>query len=453
MIQPERIQPLNSRPQRPGRYVLYWMQASQRDRCNHALEYAIRQANRLGLPVVAYFGLDAHFPAANLRHFEFMLRGLGQTRNRLAERGIRLVLRREAPAEGVVALAGAAALVVADRGYLRHQRRWRQEAAARIECPFIQVETDAVVPVETASPKEEFSAATLRRKIHRLLPEFLVGLTEEAPAFNSLSLDLAGSCLDDPARLLAELDIDRTVPPVPGIPPGPLAARACLERFIHEKLDRYDRERNDPNLDALSGLSPYLHFGQISPLDVALAVAATGSPGAAPFLEELLVRRELSFNFVHYNPAYDQFAGLPRWARESLDRHRADDRPFRYAPEALEAAATHDPYWNAAQRQMVRTGKMHGYMRMYWGKKLLEWNPDPETAFATAIRLNDRYELDGRDPIGYAGVAWCVGTPARPWMERPVFGQIRYMNDNGLRRKFDAGRYATVWAGPAAEKE
>ena len=448
MIQPERTQPLNPRPPRAGRYVLYWMQASQRDGCNHALEYAIREANRLKLPVVVYFGLTESYPGANLRHFAFMLEGLRQTRDGLAGRGIRLVLRREPPADGVVSLAGQAALAVADRGYLRHQRRWRQEAAARMECPFIQVETDAVVPVETASPKEEFSAATLRRKIHRLLPAFLAELSEEAPAFSSLGLDLAGLSLDDPARLLAELDIERTVPPVSGIPPGPLAARACLERFLKEKLGRYDQDRNDPNLDALSGLSPYLHFGQISPLAVALAVSSAGGPGAAPFLEELIVRRELGLNFVFYNPDYDLFAGLPRWARESLDRHRADRRAYRYDFEALETAATHDPYWNAAQRQMVQCGKMHGYMRMYWGKKLLEWSADPETAFQTAIRLNDRYELDGRDPNGYAGVAWCFGKHDRPWMERPIFGQIRYMNDNGLRRKFDAGRYAAAFAGP-----
>ena len=449
MIQEQRIQALNRRPDRAGDFVLYWMQAAQRARGNHALEYANRQADARGLPVVAYFGLTERYPSANLRHFAFLLEGLAETRQALRERGIRLVVRREPPAAGVAAMAGRAALAVVDGGCLRHQRLWRQEAADHLESPLVQVETEVVVPLTVASSKEEYSAATFRPKIHRALPHFLTPLPEADPRKSSLGLDLETWDFPDAPTALALLDVDRSVPPVEDFRGGYRAARRRLDLFLREKLADYPERRNDPCADGVSGLSPYLHFGQIAPLEVALAVQATGLPAAEAFLEELVIRRELSANFAWYNPAYDRYDGLPAWARANLAAHAGDRREYLYPKDELERAATHDTYWNAAQRQMIRTGKMHGYMRMYWGKKITEWSATPADGFETAVWLNDRYELDGRDPNGYAGVAWCFGKHDRPWQERPIFGMVRYMNANGLRRKFDADAYAEQWNQPA----
>ncbi len=444
MIHPSRIQPLNSRSVQEGRYVLYWMQASQRAECNHALEAAVERANERNLPVVAVFGLTDRFPEANLRHYAFMLEGLEGVRGALARRGIQFVLARESPELAATRLAEEAALVVADRGYLRVQRQWRNHVAKNAPCAVIQVETDAVVPVETASPKEEYTAGTLRPKLERVLGGYLTPLKERTVKKDSLALRLDADDERDGRALLARLKIDRTVPPVGTVRGGTVRANALLEDFVAGKLARYDELRSDPGLDFSSGLSPYLHFGQISPLAVALRVrAAKGVPAAArkSFLEELIVRRELAMNFVFYNELYDEFDCLPDWARKTLAGHGKDRRAYLYGPEQWERAETHDPYWNAAQKEMVLTGRMHNYMRMYWGKKILEWSATPAEAFRTALRLNNRYELDGRDPNGFAGVAWCFGKHDRAWPERRIFGKIRYMNDAGLRRKFDMEAY------------
>ena len=441
MIHPERIRFLNDRPARRGDWVLYWMQASQREEYNHALEHAVRRSRALGLPVVVCFGLTDRYPEANERHYRFMLEGLRETERALAERGIRFALVRGEPHEAAIGLARRAAEAVVDRGYLRHQRRWRDLAAAAMDCPLVEVETDAIVPVETVMEKEAYTAAVLRRRIAPLLDRFLSPLRRGRPGGDSLGMDLPPSGLDDLDALLDSMSIDREVPPVPAWRGGTSRARRRLDRFLSGGLDRFADERNDPSAGAVSGLSPYLHFGQISPLRVALMARAAGGTGVDAFLEELIVRRELSFNFVRFNPEYDRFGCLPDWCRRTLEAHGGDPRPYEYGYDELEMAATHDSAWNAAQREMTRTGKMHGYMRMYWGKKILEWTADPAEAMETALRLNNRWELDGRDPNGYAGVAWCFGKHDRPWAERQVFGTVRYMNAAGLRRKFDVDRY------------
>jgi len=228
---------------------------------------------------------------------------------------------------------------------------------------------------------------------------------------------------------------------VSNFPGGQEEANRHLEIFLETKIDRFEKERNDPNCDCLSEMSPFLHFGQISPCLIARRVMESGSSGIEAYLEELIVRRELSMNFVFYNSRYDSFEALPPWAQKTLNEHRSDRREYVYSLSELEDGMTHDPYWNAAQREMVAKGKMHGYMRMYWGKKILEWSPDPETAISSANYLNDRYELDGRDPNGYSGILWCFGKHDRAWAERSVFGKARYMNSNGLKRKFDADAY------------
>ena len=441
MIQMERIQFLNSKDAVNGKYVLYWMQASQRAGCNHALEYAIRVADERAKPLVVFFGITDQYPEANERHFTFMLEGLKETQAALAERGILMVVRSVSPEKGVQALAADADLVVVDRGYLRIQRQWRSYAAKRLTCSLIQVESDVVVPVETTSLKEEYSAATLRRKIEPMLDGFILPLSERSPRHSSLRMEMESEKLSDIGSLIQKLRIDGSVKASPLFCGGTAEANARLNSFVTSKLDEYDTLRNNPSVDFLSGLSPYLHFGQISPLKIALAVRAVDSPGVAAFLEELIVRRELSINFIHYNEMYDSFNSLPVWARRSLHDHEADAREYLYADKEWENAETHDLYWNAAQEEMLVTGKMHGYMRMYWGKKILEWSATPEQAFQTALFLNNKYELDGRDPNGYTGVAWCFGKHDRGWPERPVFGKVRYMNANGLKRKFDADAY------------
>jgi deoxyribodipyrimidine photo-lyase len=444
MIQKERIRFLNAKDPKKGDYVLYWMQASQRTESNHALEYAVRQANEVRQPLVVFFGLTDRFPEANERHYAFMLEGLAEVEQELKKKGIRLVIQAVSPELGAVEMSRRASLAVVDRGYLKIQKAWRIQAAGEMECPLVQVESDAVVPVEEASPKEEYSAATIRKKIQGKLKDYLVPLKEHKPLKDSLSLEFETLDLQDRKKLLARLGIERDVKRKAFFIGGTAQARKRLQAFVKNKLDHFPDLRNIPTADYLSQMSPYLHFGQISPLSIALAVSGAPSPGKESYLEELVVRRELSLNFVRYNEAYDSFEGIPSWAQKTLKLHEPDPRPAVYTREELEAAKTHDPYWNAAQLEMVLRGKMHGYMRMYWGKKIIEWSRTPEEAFAAALYLNNKFELDGRDPNGYAGVAWCFGKHDRPWQGRKIFGNIRYMNDRGLLRKFDADRYVKM---------
>jgi len=445
MIQHERVQFLNEEYVRRGRYVLYWMQQSQRASANHALEYAIREADRLNLPVVALFGITQRFPDAQLRHYAFMLEGLAGVAAALRERGIRLVVRAEPPPKALERLAPGAALVVTDRGYLRVQRRWRKQAAS-LPCRVAQVESDVVVPVDVASEKEEYAARTLRPKIHRRLDRFLAPLEETDPERSSLGMRLGGIDVSKPDRLLGRLRLARRAAPVGGLRGGEIEAGRRLKSFLEAGLRGYADRHSEPALDAVSHLSPYLHFGQISPLAIALAVRRSrrgSTEDRDAFLEELIVRRELAMNFCHRNDAYDTYACVPSWARETLAEHRGDRRPYLYTLRDLERARTHDPYWNAAQLEMVHSGFMHGYMRMYWGKKIIEWSSDPESAFRSAITLNNRYELDGRDPNSFAGVAWCFGKHDRPWTRRPIFGSVRWMSASGLERKFDMDGYVS----------
>jgi deoxyribodipyrimidine photo-lyase len=441
VIQRERINPWNRRPIGDGRYVLYWMQAAQRAHYNHALEYAIGRANERKKPVVVAFGLTADFPQANARHYGFLLEGLCETVQALENRGIQTVVQLGSPPECIPGLAKDASVLVADEGHLTIQRQWRRQVAEAVECLMEVVETNLIVPVEEASEKEDFSAGTFRPRIRRKLDTYLVELKPRRVVRDSLGLTLDSVSLDDPDALMRELNVDSSVGRIAGFHGGPSEARRRLKDFVENKLDEYLDRRNDPNADSQSHLSPYLHFGQISPLEIALRVRETQSPGGPAFLEELIVRRELSHNFVHYNPQYDNFACLPPWVKRTLEYHSRDKREYVYSRAELEAAQTHDPYWNAAQKEMVLTGKMHGYMRMYWGKKILEWSKTPQRAFQTVMLLNNKYELDGRDPNGFAGVAWCFGKHDRAWAERPVYGKVRYMNAGRLQRKFDADAY------------
>ncbi len=474
MIHGERIKNLNSHSEKACEYVVYWMQQSARAHYNHALELALQQAAALKLPLLVLYVLTDNFPEANLRHYRFLLEGLEDTRARLAERGIQFNLLRGEPVAAVSAIAHRAAMLVCDCGYLRIQRQWRAAIAAAIDCRCIQVESDVTVPVEAAYPKEAYTAGILRPKLHAVMESFLVELPETPVQKPSLETDfglesmVAGipDCSLIPADrpltgrngLEADLQIDRGVAPVDWIGGGTSAALQRLEEFLAAKIDHFHELRNDPSVDYLSHLSPYLHFGHISVLYIVLQVLAMreqskqgdqGSAigeGAAAFIEELVVRRELAMNFAYYHPEYDSYNCLPEWAHKTLAAHEVDRRDYLYSLEQLESAETHDPYWNAAQREMSRRGKMHGYMRMYWGKKILEWSPRPREAFDRALYLNNKYSLDGRDPNGFAGVAWCFGKHDRAWPERPVFGKTRYMNANGLKRKFDIEAYVRKYS-------
>jgi deoxyribodipyrimidine photo-lyase len=306
------------------------------------------------------------------------------------------------------------------------------------------VESDVIVPVSVASDREAYSAAILRPKIKKQLKRYLVPLKETAVKKDSLGFRFNSLDVQNVEGLLGDLSLDESVSPVDTFRGGREDATRLLDVFIKDKLKYYNDLRNDPAADYGSQLSPYLHFGQISPLEIALKVdRARGKARGVKeaFLEELIVRRELSMNFVHYNAHYDSYQALPDWAKKTLKAHEKDKREYVYSLKAWEEARTHDPYWNAAQREMVITGKMHNYMRMYWGKKILEWSKTPGEAYRTALYLNNRYELDGRDPNGFAGVAWCFGKHDRAWAERSIFGKVRYMNAAGLRRKFDIEKY------------
>jgi deoxyribodipyrimidine photo-lyase len=421
------------------------MQQSQRAAGNHALEYAVQRANALGLPLRVGFGLTDDYPEAAERHYRFMLEGLRQTARDLAARGIPLVARLGSPDEVAVGMAAGAAELICDRGYLRHQKRWRQNVAAAAACPVTQVETDVVVPVAAASRKTEWGARTLRPRINARLEEFLVALRPTPLARPGGAAAARGLDLEGIDRLLGRLRLDRGVPSVSHLFRGGAdQAAARLRSFVSGPLRRYRVARQRPEEGVVSHLAMYLHFGQISPIHVALAArgaARAGRDNIAAFLEELIVRRELSANFVENTEAYDSFRAVPAWARATLGAHAADPRRPRYTRAELERAATGDPYWNAAMREMRYTGYLHNQMRMYWGKKVLEWTPDPEAAHALALALNNRYLLDGRDPASYANVGWIFGLHDRPWPQRAIYGTVRSMAAAGLRRKSDIDAY------------
>lgn len=430
--------------------VLYWMSRDQRADDNWALLYAQQTALRLNAPLAVAFCVCHPFLGATRRHYGFMLRGLEETRATLARAHIPLIILRGNPPDEIAALAARihAGLLVCDFDPLRIKQRWQAALCRLVRLPVMEVDAHNIVPAREVSRKQEYGAYTLRPKLNRLLPEFLTPFPPLRPHPHKLQ-----ACPDSPPplSLLEKLALDRTVDEIPDFPPGHKAAGRQLAAFLQSGLARYAGESNDPNQDCRSNLSPYLHFGQIAAQRVALEVSLqSGSgPSADSFLEQLIVRRELADNFCLWNERYDSFDGAPAWARHTLLDHAKDPRSYRYEPAELEKAATHDPLWNAAQREMMLSGRMHGYMRMYWAKKILEWSPDPATAFQTTLRLNDRYELDGRDPNGYTGVAWAIcGVHDRPWNERPVFGKIRYMNFAGCRRKFDINAYISRWSRP-----
>ncbi len=411
--------------------VVYWMSRDQRVRDNWALLHTLELAEKRDAVVI--FCLVPEFLGAAFRQYDFMLKGLREVEEGLAAKNIPFHILSGDPAREVPEFLGrvGAGALVTDFDPLRTKRRWKEQVKKEVSVPFHEVDAHNIVPCWEASSKREYAAYTFRPKISSGLEEFL----ESFPYV--LKRPPVKRHRNDWRALADSLKVDRGVKKAGWIQPGEKAARRALRRF-KSREDGYAAHSNDPNAEALSGLSPYLHFGQISAQRVALETSSE------EFLEELIVRRELSDNFCFYEERYDSTECFPDWAKKTLSKHAQDRREYIYSVDEFESAATHDPLWNAAQTQMVEKGKMHSYLRMYWAKKIMEWTASPEEAMKTAIYLNDRYELDGRDPNGYAGIAWSIGgVHDRAWGERKVFGKIRYMSYRGSRSKFDVDRFVS----------
>lgn len=423
--------------------VIYWMSREQRVKDNWALLYAQELALERKAPLLVAFALAPQFLGATMRQYDFMLKGLACVEENLARSAIPFFLLEGNPEKEILDFSTRvnASALVSDFDPLRIKREWKTKLITRLHISFYEVDAHNIVPCWTASSKQEYGAYTLRPKLKRLLPDFLTEYS--ALERHPYPMKRRNQRIDwKKVRTLRR--IDSSADGMDWVESGETAAATALDHFIGEKLNDYDVRRNDPCLDGQSNLSPYFHFGQLAAQRVALEVKKTrvNLKSKDAFLEELIVRRELSDNFCFYNEAYDRFEGFPRWAQESLNKHRGDKREYAYPVSQFEEAVTHDPLWNAAQGEMVRKGKMHGYMRMYWCKKILEWTKSPEEAVESAIHLNDKYELDGRDPNGYAGIAWSIGAVHdRAWFERKIFGKVRYMSYGGCRSKFDVETY------------
>lgn len=426
-----------------GGLVIYWMSRDQRLNDNWALIHAQELAKQHNVPFAVAFCLVPEFLWATIRQYGFMLKGLKEVEKNLKKKNIPFFLLTGNPETEIPKFIRKhkTGILVTDFSPLKINKRWKELVAKEINIPFYEVDAHNIVPCWIASPKQEFGAYTIRPKINRLLNEYL----DDFPSVKKQKLVWNKPFYKNNwDQAVKSLIIDFNVQGVDWIKPGENAAYKTMETFFEKKLENYYNDRNDPNKDAQSNLSPYLHFGQISAQRIALDIQKYEKflKSTEAFLEELIVRRELSDNFCYYNSNYDSFDGIPNWAKDSLNKHRLDRREYIYTINQFEDAATHDSLWNAAQMEMVRKGKMHGYMRMYWAKKILEWTKSPEEAFHIAIYLNDKYELDGRDPNGYTGIAWSLGgVHDRAWGERKVFGKIRYMNATGCSRKFNVKNY------------
>jgi len=449
---PERIRILNDRPERSGAaYVLYWIQMYHRAEQNWALTAALEAANRRGLPLVVYHGLGCTYPYANDRIHRFILEGVAELKDRFAQRGLLyhfyLRRRRTDPNDLVYRLARRAALVVTDDFPAFFIPEQTTRVAGRLDVAIWAVDGNGIVPL-AAIPGEQYGAYTLRPKIRRLLPDHLQPVPEPQPRRDSLSLALDVPGTDCRATTLGSeisaSDIDHGVAPSPVYHGGYREARERLDRFVAGPLFAYATARNRPGAETTSRLSPYLHFGHISTQEVTLAVRdaiRTPQEDRDAFLEELIVRRELAFNFCRFNPHHRTLAALPAWAQATLAAHADDPRPALYTSAEFESARTGDTLWNAIQAELLTTGLMFGYYRMYWGKKIIEWSRSPAEAQTIMIRLHEKYALDGRNANTYSNILWCFGKHDRPWAERPIFGKVRYMSRAGMEAKTDVPAY------------
>lgn len=440
-------------PRPNSRYVLYWMQIHRRAYQNQALNFAITQANKLNLPVVVYEGLRPDYEQANDRLHQFIIEGAMDNHRDFTKRGIRycFYLMPEAHTgnrRAVAQLAQEAALLVTDDFPTFVVPPHNRTIVKQVDCPVYAVDANGIVPIRELK-YEEYAARTIRPKIHRLLPAYFWPIEEIKPKIKSADLKLnlreeTSLAHADAAALLRSVNIDHSVSPSQLYHGGRREALQRLEIFVSTRLKNYADGRNVTGEHWTSELSPYLHFGHLGAMEAALAVLHAEAPEASidAYLEELIVRRELSYNFCHFNPKHTSIEALPAWARQTIFAHEKDARPYVYSPRQFEDAATHDEIWNLAQRELLATGKIHGYVRMLWGKKIIEWSKTPQEALATMIRLHHRYALDGRNPNTYTGILWCFGKHDRAWgPQRPVFGLVRYMTSESTRRKINLPAY------------
>lgn len=464
-----RVETLGERPPRPdGSYVLYWMSAARRPKWNFALDRAVAWARRLGVGLLVVETLPCGERWDTRRTHGFVLQGMAENLSHFSRAGraryYPYVSRRPGDELGLVtALAEPAAVVVADRFPLR---RWT-EALSQVarNCPvrIEAVDSCGLVPLRAAEGAFTL-ARTFRRFWQRLPGEVLLEAPHEDPLARvrlpAAALPegverrwpaVAAEDLAAPERLLGRLPIDQSVAEV-ATPGGWRAAQKRLRQFLDHTLDRYADERNQPEADATSRLSPYLHFGHISALEVVYALNRRGGEAGRPwwamggsaeaFVDELVTWREVGYNFCHFRADYDRYDSLPDWARRTLAKHRRDRRPEVYSLAELDRAGTADALWNAAQRELLREGRMHNYLRMLWGKKILQWSAEPEAALEAMIELNNRYALDGCDPNSYSGIFWVLGRYDRAWgPERPIFGTVRYMSSENAARKLRVRNY------------
>ena len=425
-----------------GNCVLYWMVRDKRVNDNWALLEAQKVAIQNKVSLLVCFNYHNVYQEANERQYNFSFYGLQEVHNDLEKFNIQFHLLK-GPAETILPKfieEKKVGHLFTDFSPLKVYTNRLKRVVNKTIVPITQVDAHNIVPVWTASPKKEYAAYTIRPKIKKLLPVYLTDI----PPIKRHPVKSDSLCNDINWRQIIEsMNLDKSVRSVDWIIPGERCAKDLLEKLKTQLVD-YSENRNNPNLNKLSNMSPYFHFGQIAPQRVALEIKNSNLPidDKEAFLEEMIVRRELADNFCFYEKNYDFFEGYHSWAQKSLNEHRNDEREHVYSPQEFEASLTHDDLWNAAQDEMKNKGKMHGFMRMYWAKKILEWSPSPELAQQTAINLNDKYQLDGRDPNGYTGIAWSIGgIHDRAWFERPVFGKVRFMNYNGCKRKFNVDEY------------
>jgi deoxyribodipyrimidine photo-lyase len=451
-VEPERIQKLNKAAERPenAHYVLYWAQMNRRVNSNHALLFAAELANKHSLPVLFYEAITCTYEYANDRLHAFMLAAVPETARQLKRAGIGYLFylrkTRQSPNDSLYRLARHAAAVVTDDYPTFIARKHNSQVPQKLDVAYYVVDSSCIVPM-SAIPSRQYGAYTIRPKINKVLDRYLKPADElkvkhrfkdELPSFHTEVTP------HNIPQLVLECEIDHGVKPSQVNPGGRLAAEKRLEHFLTENLRRYALARNEPAARATSGLSPYLHFGQLSSLEVALAVKSYANEHkliATEFLEELIVRRELAFNYARFVDDPGDLANLPDWCQKNMREHSKDRRDPLYTPKQLENTESYDELWNATQKEMLLTGAIHGYYRMYWGKKIIEWTKSYEEAAKFMIDMHGKYALDGRDPATYTNILWCLGLHDRPWPSRPVFGTFRFMSLDGMKRKSNTRAY------------
>ena len=447
----ERVQLLNDKSaNNDGKYILYWMQMFKRTTHNHALNFAIQQANERKIPLVVYEGLKFYYPWASDRFHTFILEGVEEKRAAFENLGIKYVfyLQKDdkSPKDTVAKIAKDAALIITDDFPCFIIPKHNEAIVKKAEIPVYAVDSNGVIPMSRFE-KEEYAAYTIRPKIKKILHEYLKPFEEEKLIVRAdkLKIDCPDTEITEKniVKLVAECAIDHDVKASTVYLGGTANGRKRLNKFLKEILTDYDNGRNKPEKDGSSRLSSYLHFGFLSSLEIALAVkdADAKQESKDAYLEEIIVRRELSYNFTRFNPQYDSLKSLPDWVQKTMREHVDDKREIVYSLEEMENCQTYDELWNASQREMNVTGEIHNYVRMLWGKNVIAWTRNYEEAFAILEHLNNKYCLDGRNPNSYAGILWCFGKHDRPWMKRPVFGTMRYMTSGSTGKKFNSKQY------------